>query len=284
MRAVGVTMTLMLLAGCTPSHSESRDQAASGAASHPGPGAAAPVVTDPTVWYMGHCGFAVQVGARLLVFDYVPNLGTPSPTPGAGGFADGVIEGADLRGLEVFVFASHDHGDHYHPVILDWDDGGRGIHYFFGWQEGDDPSHHYMLGPGATVEVDGVRVYTVTSEPDGIPEVAYLVEVGGLRVYHNGDHFTEGPEDLEYLAGITPEVDVAFVTGVPMPGARFFEKGMAFLERFRPGAVFPMHQGGREEVLEAWAAVPAERNMGLNVLLSRARGDRFEVGAGEGRP
>ena len=32
----------------------------------------------------------------------------------------------------------------------------------------------------------------MNSAPDGIPEVAWLVEVGGLWVYHNGDHYLEG--------------------------------------------------------------------------------------------
>jgi hypothetical protein len=49
-----------------------------------------------TVWYLGHCGFAVQVGVRLLVFDYQEEYGTPAIDGGAGGFADGRIDPEDL--------------------------------------------------------------------------------------------------------------------------------------------------------------------------------------------
>jgi len=72
-----------------------------------------------TVWYLGHCGFAVQVGEKLLVFDYLSDMGTPSRDPDAGGLADGVIEPADFpevmaeRGYESVIPVPRRRGDRW---------------------------------------------------------------------------------------------------------------------------------------------------------------------------
>jgi hypothetical protein len=44
----------------------------------------------------------VQVGRKLLVFDYLSERGTPAAEPGAGGLDDGTIEPDNLEGLEVY--------------------------------------------------------------------------------------------------------------------------------------------------------------------------------------
>jgi L-ascorbate metabolism protein UlaG (beta-lactamase superfamily) len=103
------------------------------------------------------------------------------------------------------------------------------------------------------------------------------VEVDGIWIYHNGDHFTRGDEDLDYLGGISSEIDLAFVPGYPASGAPFFEKELRFLKRFRPRIVFPMHRGGEEEAAQEWAQVLLDRGMALDLRFPRARGDRFDL-------
>lgn len=233
-----------------------------------------------TVWYLGHSGYAVRVENRLLVFDYTQNQGSPSASPGAGGLADGLIDGSDLEGLEVFVFVTHSHGDHFDRVIHSWASGVGEVHYFFGWAAGSDSGHHSLVGPRATAAVDGVRVWTVNSNPDGVPEVAFLVEVGGLWIYHNGDHYTPDVDDLEYLSSVTPRVDVAFLPGVARYRNSWVEKGISFIERMNPGIVFPMHLANREEGFREWAAIVNREGFTPEIRFPRARGDRFEIGPG----
>jgi L-ascorbate metabolism protein UlaG (beta-lactamase superfamily) len=269
---------LCFFLGCVdvPSSAGSQDGALDGSPSS---------LPSATVWYLGHAGFAVKVDHKLLIFDYVPKLGTTSTDADADGLDDGYIRPSDLEGLEVFVFVSHHHGDHYHREIFTWKNKVKKIHYFFGWlgtwEAENYPDHHHMAGPRATAEVDGVRVFTVNSKADGIPEVAYLVEVDGLWLYHNGDHFTQDDEDLEYLAQITSGLEMAFVTNATGDeGRRLTEKVIRFLERFQPRVVFPMHRGfrgGEEEAHEEFAEMLTRRGMTLDVRLPRVRGDRFEV-------
>ena len=47
-----------------------------------------------------------------------------------------------------------------------------------------------------------------------MPEVAFLVKVDGLVVYHNGDYMMDYRADFPYLQQHAKRVDLAFVLGV----------------------------------------------------------------------
>ena len=69
----------------------------------------------------------------------------------------------------------------------------------------------------ATAEVGGIQVYTIDSDHNDIPEVAYLVRHGDWIVYHNGDYMADHVEDYAYLKTISDRIDVAFVAGYAGP-------------------------------------------------------------------
>jgi L-ascorbate metabolism protein UlaG (beta-lactamase superfamily) len=230
------------------------------------------------VWYLGHCGFAVKAAGKLLVFDYVSGQGTPPANPSAGGLADGAIDPGDLEGLDVYVFVTHSHSDHFDPAILDWADEVDNVQYFFGWEAGGDPEHHYLVGPRATAEVGGVHVYTINSHHSGVPEVAYLVHVDGRWVYHNGDYRQDYIPDFEYLGTLTDRLDVAFTAGLHDEQWQYTHQAHYLMEHFRPGALFPMHHGGQEEEGEAFARVMAERGYDTFIPVPRRRGDHWVMG------
>lgn len=52
---------------------------------------------------------------------------------------------------------------------------------------GDDSSHHYLVGPRAELKSGGLEIATINSHHSGVPEVAWLVKVDGIVLYHNGD-------------------------------------------------------------------------------------------------
>ena len=238
----------------------------------------APQQAPLTVWYLGHCGFAVQVGTKLLVFDYLPERGTPSARPDAGGLEDGTIEAADLEGLEVYVFTTHSHSDHFDSVIFDWQEEVEGIQYFFGWEAGEHPDHHYLIGPRATAQVDGMQIHTINSHHSGVPEVAYLIHVDGRWIYHNGDYRQNYIPDFEYLAALTDHMDLVFHAGLTDEQWQYTQQAYYLMEHFTPGAFFPIHNGGNEEEGAEFARVMAERGYDTFIPVPQRRGDRWELG------
>ncbi len=230
-----------------------------------------------TVWYMGHSGFAVRVGTKLLVFDYQTEHGTPAADPAAGGLEDGTIEATDLEGLDVYVFVTHSHSDHYDTAILGWEREVQGIEYFFGWEAGDNPEHHYLVGPRATAEIDGMQIFTINSHHSGVPEVAYLVFVDGRWIYHNGDYLQDYIPDFQYLSTLTNHMDLVFHAGVTNEEWQYTHQGYYLMDHFSPGVFFPMHRGGREEEAAEFQLAMTARGYDTFVPVPLRRGDRFVI-------
>ena len=138
--------------------------------------------------------------------------GTPAADSSVGGLEDGTIGAGDLDGLDVFVFVTHSHSDHYDPAILEWERNGGSVEYFFGWAAGNDPTHHYLVGPRATAEVDGMQIYTINSHHSGVAEVAYLDHFSPKYFFpmHNGG--TE-EESAEFASVMTER---GYATHVPV--------------------------------------------------------------------
>jgi len=91
------------------------------------------------------------------------------------------------------VFVSHSHGDHFDPVILSWQSTVKNIKYVFGWKAGKGDRAIDIPALRATKMLGGMEIFTVNDEHDDVPEVAYLVKVDGLSIYHSGDYM--GPID-----------------------------------------------------------------------------------------
>jgi len=117
---------------------------------------------EARLWYMGHSGYAIQTRNNLLVFDYFP-----------GG-----------RCMNVTVFVSHEHGDHFAPEIFEWAGTVPNIRYVMGCQAETEVPYD-LVNPRQTADFDGVQVRTIESNDSG---VGFLVEVDGITIYHAGDH------------------------------------------------------------------------------------------------
>lgn len=227
------------------------------------------------VWSLGGNGWALRIGEKMLVFDYV---GGVDPTPPASGEARnlqrGYIDPDELRSFEVYVFVTHSHQDHFDPVILEWQDQIDRITYFFGWQAGSNPEYRYMIGPRAHTQSGGVEVYTINSHSD-VPEVSYLVKVDGLTIYHNGDYRGSYLEDFEYLQTITDHIDIAFVIGWPYVSHQHFQQAKLLAEMFNPMYMFAICREGDEDKSRQFAVLLAEHGVETIVLYAEHRGDNF---------
>jgi L-ascorbate metabolism protein UlaG (beta-lactamase superfamily) len=243
-----------------------------------------------TVWYLGHAGWAVRLGDALLVFDYQEELLMEEVTDDTPrNLEHGLIDPEELSGLDVFVFVTHAHGDHFDPVIFEWQGEIESLTYFIGWDEqpeshcerftGVDADCHTMEGLRATAEVDGIQVYTIDSHHNDIPEVAYLVRYGDWIVYHNGDYMADHVDDYAYLKTMTDRIDVAFVAGLPGYSWPHVSRAVHLAREFDVPVLFPMHFRDRG-MCEGFVAEVAAEGVSAAVKCPTARGQRFVVAKG----
>ena len=240
-----------------------------------------------TVWYLRHAGWAVRLGDALLVFDYQETLGMEDVTADTPrNLENGLIDPEEISDLDVYVFVTHAHGDHYDPVIFEWQGQIENLTYFIGWEEqpeshcerfiGADADCHTMGGLRATAEVGGLEVYTIDSHHNDIPEVAYLVRYGDWIVYHNGDYMADHVADYAYLKTISDRIDVAFVAGLPGYRWPHVARAVHLAREFDVPVLFPIHfRDG--EMCEGFVAEVAAEGVSAEVKCPTARGQRFVV-------
>jgi L-ascorbate metabolism protein UlaG (beta-lactamase superfamily) len=111
-----------------------------------------------------------------------------------------------------------------------------------------------------------MEILTVNGEHNDVPEVAYLVKVDGLTIYHSGDYM--GPvdtfrADMDYLLENAGQIDLAFI-------GKFQQA-----ESLKPRIVFPIHAFNREFMYGAFARQAAEKKLPSRVICPENKGDRF---------
>ena len=238
------------------------------------------------VWYLSHSGYAVKTKSALLVFDYWDkgrdgkDEGAPQPPS----LANGRINPEEIRGLDVYVFVTHAHLDHYDQAIFEWGKKIKSISYIFGWQAKENPDYHYLAGPRSELNIGGMRISTINETHDGKSGVCYLVKVDGLCLYFSGDYgwamLDSYKNDFEYLSTKTESIDIAFLSPC------YYQKDSDlvkleipsyFIQKFSPKFVFPQHYGGREELMAKLADRTREDFPIVKFESPRARGQRWHL-------
>jgi hypothetical protein len=228
---------------------------------------------EAIVWYLGHCGYAVRTANHLLIFDYIELEESPTTR----GMAIGFIDATEIKDLAVRVFVSHSHVDHYDPLVLDWQKSVRDIRYFFGWQAMAGDRYNSLPGPRSSVSVPGMEVFTVNSRHSGVDEVAFLVKVDGLVVFHGGDYqgrmargaASSAVDDMRYLRTIAGAPDLMFLgawTGDPYPD---------IIRGLQPKVIFPGHSRKKEAQYRSFAADLKKMEIRIPVPCPTRRGDHF---------
>ena len=237
---------------------------------------------EAVLWYLGHCGWAIKTRHRLLVFDYW-NTGRDPARPC---LANGHIDPMEIRDVPTTVFITHEHQDHYDPVIHGWADTVRDLTYVYGFRPEELPQNresgytgpaYTFMPPHETRTIDGMRVTTIEANDAG---VGYLVEVDGLVLYHAGDHAGWLPNErdgyireIDYLDERIDRLDVAFVniTGCHAHDPAALAEGNRYkIERLAPRVVVPTHAGDREHLYVEFA-----REAQVETACPLCRGDVF---------
>ncbi|MFC1627665.1 MBL fold metallo-hydrolase [Gemmatimonadota bacterium] len=229
---------------------------------------------EATIWYLGHCGYAVQTANHLLIFDYIEMEET---VPARKGLDQGFIDAAQLKDLNVTVFVSHEHLDHFDEVILGWQEEIESIDYVFGWEAMEGLRYHNLPAPRAEMTLGDMKIWTVNSHHSGVPEVAYLVQVDGLMIYHGGDYQgrmgqnapSNIDDDMVFLRTKTGPVDLFFI------GAWTGEPYMKSIRALDPRSIFPMHSRNREVEYRQFATDLVGLGVEVPVHCPAKRGDRF---------
>jgi L-ascorbate metabolism protein UlaG (beta-lactamase superfamily) len=241
------------------------------------------------IYYLENSAFALFLEDALLVFDYYND----APVNGTRDVLSGVIGEADLlKKKKVFVFASHSHGDHFHPVIFKWQQTNPDTTYFldFGIKKRlHQPLEHvFFMQKGNVVEENGLRVQAFGSTDEGI---SFYIETEGLRIFHAGDlnfwHWREGSDEayakeagrffLAEMADIVQGIsglDLAFFPVDPIMGTSYDEGAVFFAEAMQPGLFIPMHCRGSMDAYEDFKQKMQDKT---KVVTYRKRGEKLSL-------
>ena len=211
---------------------------------------------DITHYY--HSGFSVAGGDTLLVFDYW--RGEEGELT-----EDLQLTPARIRSFaHVIVFISHEHIDHFDPVVFSWKDL-TDVSYIV---SSDMPvgTRGKRMAPGDVyAPVDGVNITAYDSTDLG---VSFLVDFRGLRLFHAGDlnfwHWREESTmqdieeaDAEFRKAVAPlsaaRIDVAFFPVDPRQGTMYEAGANYFILTVKPRILIPMHYFHRADVALEYA-------------------------------
>lgn len=232
---------------------------------------------EAVIWYLGHAGWAVKTRNTFLIFDYWERGKPDQPL-----LANGRINPEEIKGLDVYVFSSHAHYDHYDKTILDWENASSRITDIFGWPNERDIDH-VSFSPREKEKIGKIEVLSVNSNEADPFDSAFLVKADGLTIYHGGDYGPLGgiekiasfyDQDMRYLKESADGLDIMFLAGRLINGQ--VPKYINFsIETTGPRIFFPMHCQSSEYLFRELADEIAKSGYRTRVIPPQDRGDFY---------
>ena len=232
------------------------------------------------VTFIEHSGFLVETASSYFLFDYfkgeIPVLDQEKP---------------------LVVFVSHNHRDHYNPMVFDYLEDHPWVHYVLDKDCGIKWKIRECADRGIDLTAKLTRVRKNQSYELAMPEgkslhittyrstdagVAYLLEYDGLRIYHAGDlsHWIweDKPEEYNQRMAERYRLEMAKMKGlsvnlafVPLDPRLLTDTPVGlevFLENVRAKKVFPMHFWEKYSVIRRFVKEHPQYRDNI-VLLSR---------------
>jgi L-ascorbate metabolism protein UlaG (beta-lactamase superfamily) len=235
------------------------------------------------IWYLFHSGFAVKTTEHFLVFDYYLD----SPKGAKASLESGVIKPEKIRDHDVVVFSSHQHHDHFNPVIFTWRNNIRKIRYVLSSDIGHSKEESIIsVEPGRSYELGDLNIKVLDSTDIGS---AFLVEVDGLTIYHGGDlhwwHWKGEPDSdnlamaesykkqIDMLKG--KSIDIAFIPLDPRLEEYYLLGLDYFMRAVGANMVFPMHFGKEHDIFMQLREERTAADYMEKVAEIRHRGQQF---------
>jgi L-ascorbate metabolism protein UlaG (beta-lactamase superfamily) len=215
---------------------------------------------DVKINYLFHSGFAVETKNHFLIFDYYKD----SVDTGEKKLSNGAISVDEINTHKnILVFSSHNHNDHYSPVILKWQGLNKDIKYILSSDIELDSSDADINKISAYEElnIDDVYIKSYGSTDVG---VSFLVSLDEVTVFHAGDlnwwsWWYDTPGEIEnaeklFKAEIDrikgESIDIAFFPVDPRLKHNYSLGAEYFMETINPGYLIPMHFGKNFEAVK----------------------------------
>ncbi len=203
-------------------------------------------IPNNTIWHLGHSANLLKIDDRVLVFDYP--YGTTAMDESCRH-----LQPEEISSENVYVFVSHQHGDHHRYTIYRWKEKIPRIKFIIPEYIKRRPDDAHLVAPGRTTELDGMKIRAYPSTDEG---VAYSIYLNGRHIYFSGDNGCWNyrttrtakqyiDEDLATLDRTTP-MDIAFQVCDPLLESQGRGDGgiTAFATAFQPKLLIPLHLRG----------------------------------------
>lgn len=204
------------------------------------------------IYYIYHSCFIVETKTSFLIFDYYTNKHAEKEDFN---FKE-LITSIFNSDKNLYVFASHNHHDHYNSKILSWIKNKSNTYYILSndikLYESVDNS--YVLNENDEITLNNLTIDTFGSTDQGI---SFFVTIDNLKIFHAGDlnwwkwldDTIEEEKEMEsayknIIKNIIVkdiEIDVAFF---PVDGRleeNYNVGGTYFIEQLNPKVFIPMH-------------------------------------------
>ena len=199
--------------------------------------------SEANIWFANHAGWVFQTANNLLIIDYWERGNKPEKPC----LANGWIDPEEIKDFNVTVLVSHEHADHYDPVIWEWRETIPNIRYILGMEVPGQEGYE-VIQPRTTIEFDDLNITAFESNDSG---VGFVIEVDGVTIFHPGDHANEIRDfsgtywpEIEYVKENFSNIDIAMmpIRGCGLPDVESVRLGVIrTLKELKPKVFLPMH-------------------------------------------
>ncbi len=235
---------------------------------------------EAEVFFLGHSGWAIKTQNHLLVFDYFDD--TRARKPDHPCLLSGCIDTADIKNQHMTVFSTHDHADHFSPVIFTWRENIPQTDYVLCFKPVGVTEEFTYIPVNGEAEVDDMKVYVNKSTDLG---GGYLVEVDGLVIFHMGDHANgddalsrEYTHEIDLIAEKNIDIDILFapIRGCGLGTPEQVKAGTYYtLEKLHPALFVPMHSGNYTFAHKKFVEQAREDGLSQTMKYVVSKGERF---------
>jgi len=201
--------------------------------------------SEANIWFSHHAGWIFKTANNLLIVDYWER-GTKPEKPC---LANGWIDPEEIKDFNVTVLVSHEHADHFDPVIWEWRETIPNISYVLG-MEAQGQEDYDVIQPRTTLSYNDLEITAFESNDSG---VGFVIVSDGVTIFHPGDHANETRDfsgtywsEIEYVKKNFSDIDIAMmpIRGCGLPDVESVRLGVIrTLEELKPKVFLPMHSG-----------------------------------------